>query len=163
MKRILASALILLLAAMLGLGARQYLAGTVRIEGTSMEETLRSGDIALVLKRHGETAFGDVVECVFPGREGTYVKRIVGLPGDTLAFSDGALTRNGRPFSEPYVSSGMEDFEITLGADEYLALGDNRAESYDSRAKDMGCLSQDDILGRVCWILWPLNRFGPVD
>ena len=49
-----------------------------------------------------------------------------------------------------------------LGADEYLALGDNRAESYDSRMADMGPISKSDILGRARWILLPLGRFGPI-
>lgn len=165
MKRLLAGLIALGLAVGLGLWARAHLVSTVRIEGSSMEDALRSGDVALVLKRgplYREIAFGDVVECDFPGREGSYVKRVIGLPGDEIAFSDGALIRNGRPASEPYVSSETGDFAISLDEDAVLLLGDNRAESYDSRAEDMGCPSEEEILGRVCWILWPLSRFGPV-
>lgn len=165
MKRLFAGLIALALVACLGLWAREHLISTVRIEGSSMENALTSGDVALVLKRgplYREIAFGDVVECDFPGREGSYVKRVVGLPGDDIRFSNGALTRSGQPVSESYVSSETGDFEISLGEDEVLLLGDNRAQSYDSRAEDMGCPPQEEILGRVCWILWPLSRFGPV-
>lgn len=162
MKRVLRAALIVALAAALGLLARTHLVSTVRIKGTSMESTLQSGDVALVWKPMGDPTRGDVVCCVFPQRGGTYVKRLVGLPGDALECTGGALVRNGRPVSEPYVSSIAEDFAVVLNDDEYYALGDNRAESYDSRSADMGALQKDDLLGKVVWILWPPSRFGPV-
>lgn len=163
MKGVLRAALIVALTVALGLLARTHLVSTVRIEGTSMESTLQSGDVALVWKPMRNPKRGDVVWCVFPQRDGTYVKRLVGLPGDTLEYTDGALLQNGRPVSEPYVSSGTEDFAVVLNDDEYYALGDNRAESYDSRAEDMGTLHRDDLLGKVVWILWPPSRFGPVE
>lgn len=163
MKRLLAVALVLVAAACVGLMARAWLASPVKIAGSSMEDTLCSGDVALVLRLRGEPERGDIVQCAFPGRDGTYVKRLIGLPGDAVEFLDGALTVNGRPVSEPYVSSPTEDIRAVLGEDEYFVLGDNRAESYDSRAEDMGCISGEDLLGRVRWILWPLSRFGPVE
>lgn len=163
MKRLLKVALLLAVAVALGLLARRWMATPVRIAGSSMEDTLLSGDVALVARLYGDARRGDVVQCRFPGRDGTYVKRVIGLPGDVVEFRDGALTVNGRPVSEPYVSSPTEDMRATLGADEFFVLGDNRAESYDSRAEDMGCVRGDDLLGRVCWILWPLNRVGPVE
>lgn len=166
MKRALRALAVVLAAALIGLAARQWLIGAVRISGVSMEDTLRDGDIALVTKldyRIGEPARGDIVVCAFDGREDTYVKRVVGLPGDEIAFSQGRLTVNGRPVSEPYVSSLTDDFQIAVGEGEYFVLGDNRAESYDSRAEDMGCVGRDGLLGRVRWILWPLDRFGGLE
>lgn len=163
MKRRLGVALLLILAVCLGFAARERLATSVRVAGSSMEDTLCSGDAVLVLRLYEEPKRGDVVQCSFPGRDGTYVKRVIGLPGETVDFRDGALHIDGRVISEPYVSSHTEDFHAVLGADDYLVLGDNRAESYDSRAEDMGCISARNLLGRVCWILWPLNRFGPVE
>lgn len=162
MKRLLSAVLALVIVCAAGLAVRTWLISTVRIAGSSMEDTLRSGDVVLVWRPWGSVGRGDVVQCEFTGRSGRYVKRIVGLPGDSVVFSDGTLTLNGMPLSEPYVSSRTEDAHIELGPDEYLALGDNRAESYDSRAEDMGCIRRDQILGWVVWILWPLNRFGPV-
>ena len=62
---------------------------TVRIEGSSMENSLRSGDIALVTCMTGEPQRGDIVECRFPGRSGTYVKRLIGLPGEHVEIRYG--------------------------------------------------------------------------
>ena len=163
--RWLLAALILLVAFGMGLVLRRYVIGTVRVSGVSMQDTLKSGDLALVTRlkyAYGGPERGDVVECRFPGRDDTYIKRIIGLPGDEVAFAGGRLTVNGSPVEEPYLSTPTEDYAITLGADEYLALGDNRADSYDSRMADMGPIGRADILGRVRWILLPLNRFGPI-
>ena len=103
-----------------------------------------------------------MVQCVFPGRSVTYIKRVVGLPGETIRFSGGALTVDGQPVEEPYVSTPTEDYELRLGQGEYLVLGDNRAESYDSRMADMGPVGANAFLGRVRCILWPPERIGPV-
>ena len=140
--------------------------GTVRVAGSSMVDTLEGGDIALVTRwdyRSVGPGFGDVVECRLPGRVDTYIKRVVGLPGDRIAFRDGALYRNGTQVSEPYVSSPTEEYAVSLGGDEYLLLGDNRAESYDSRMTDIGPVGREAFIGRVRWILWPFDRFGRVD
>ena len=87
---------------------------------------------------------------------------MVGLPGEVIRFTAGTLTVNGQPVEEPYVSTPTEDYELRLGEGEYLVLGDNRAESYDSRMADMGPLGADAFLGRVRCILWPPGRIGPV-
>ena len=166
MKRFVGPIAALLVCAMLGLAVRLWGVGLVRITGNSMNNTLLSGDIVLVTRfdyRGGRTPhFGDVVECRFPGREDTYIKRVLGLPGDSLTFENGFLTLNGAPVSEPYVSSVTDDYAIDLAEDRYLLLGDNRAESYDSRMEDMGPVTADAFSGRVRCILWPLNRFGGV-
>ena len=166
MKRWLRALAVLCLAAAVGLAARQWLVGTVRIAGNSMADTLRSGDVVLVTLpdyRLREPERGEVVVCTFEGRADTYVKRVVGLPGEAVALTDGQLTVDGRALSEPYVSSPSDDFQAVVGAGEYFVLGDNRAESYDSRATDMGCVRREGLVGRARWILWPLDRFGPVD
>lgn len=163
MKRALKTLLTLAIITALGLAARHWLISTVRIAGTSMENTLMSGDIALVLRTDKSTAFGDVIECTFPGRNGSYVKRVTGLSGDVIEYSGGRLFRNGTPVSEPYVSSATGDFSAEVPIGSLFVMGDNRTESYDSRASDMGCIAQENVLGSVKWILWPLDRFGPVD
>ena len=131
-----------------------------------MNDTLSGGDIALVVRcayRQSAPRRGDVVECRFPGRADTYVKRVIGLPGETLAFSGGALTVDGAAVAEPYVSTPTEDCEVTLGEDEYFVLGDNREASYDSRMEDMGPIGLDGFVGRVVFVLWPPERMGAVD
>lgn len=140
---------------------RLFVFHLVRIEGSSMEDTLCSGEIALVTSfdyRFGaKPARGDVVECRFPGRVDTYVKRVIGLPGETVELREGKTYIDGAAVSEPYVFSIAEDYSISLGEDEYLVLGDNRCESYDSRAADMGPIGKEDILGRVRLCVWPLH------
>lgn len=163
MKRLLKVLAILIVLIAGGLLARQFLCSAVRIQGASMESTLVSGDVVLVLRFDRSADCGDVIECRFRGRDGRYVKRVIGQAGDSITCADGVLTRNGTPIPEPYVSSSTEDFQAVVGENEIYVLGDNRAESYDSRAADMGCIQTDGCLGRVCWILWPPNRFGPIE
>ena len=163
---VIAVAVVLALAAGAGLCVRAFGIGTVRIAGTSMNDTLEGGDVALVLRfayRENGPARGDVAECRFPGRADTYVKRVIGLPGDEIAFSGGRLIVNGAAVAEPYVSSPTEDYAITLGEDQYLLLGDNREASYDSRMEDMGPIALSGFVGRVAFVIWPLNRMGAVD
>lgn len=158
-------ALALVLATALALCLRQWVFVTVRVAGTSMQDTLKAGDVALVTRfdyLEDGPGRGDVVQCVFPGRGDTYIKRVIGLPGETIRFANGALTVNGRPVEEPFISSFTGDYEARLDAGEYLVLGDNRADSYDSRMADMGPLGVDAFLGRVRFILWPPERIGPV-
>ena len=162
MKRFLILMLAFTLALGMGYLARTYMVSAVRISGTSMEDTLYSGDIVLVT-RWERPVHGAIMQCTFDSRDSSYVKRVIGVPGDSVEFSDGVLTLNKRPLAEPYVSSDTDDVTVFLGYDEYFVLGDNRAESYDSRAEDMGFIRRDNFLGRVRWILWPLSRFGPVE
>ena len=165
-RRALRVALIAAAIVALGLILRRCAFGTVRVAGTSMQQTLCGGDVALVTRfdyAGGRTPQrGDVVECRFPGRSDTYIKRVVGLPGEAIAFRGGALFVNGEAVPEPYVSSPTEDFAVALGADEYLVLGDNRADSYDGRMPDMGAITADAFLGRVRLALWPPDRIGIV-
>ena len=158
--------LVILLAVIAGLCARTWGVGLTRITGTSMEGTLRDGDIALVTRfdylNGKKPALGDVVECRFPGRRDIYVKRVAGLPEQSIEIDGGALHIDGQRLSEPYVSSFAEDYAVTLGQDEYLMLGDNRAESYDSRMADMGPVGMEAFLGRVRLVVWPINHIGIV-
>ncbi|MBE5772992.1 MAG: signal peptidase I [Clostridiales bacterium] len=166
MKRLMGLVLLVALFAAIGIGIRTFGISTVRISGTSMNDTLLSGDVVLVTRFDylGNQApkRAEVVNCAFENRTGTYVKRVIGLPGERIAYEGGQLNVNGRPVSEPYTGSQTEDFHITLGDNEYFVMGDNRSDSYDSRAADMGPIGAEAFLGRVRWILWPLDRFGPV-
>ena len=161
MKRWLRTAVILAMCLAAGLALRAFALGTVRILGASMNDTLLSGDVVLVTRwDRASVDYCDVVECRFPGRGETYVKRVIGLPGDEIRFSGGALVRNGERVGEAYVSSPTDDYAVTLGEDQYLLLGDNRAQSYDSRMSDIGPVGASDILGHARLVLWPLGRLG---
>ena len=139
---------------------------TVRVEGTSMVDTLRSGDIVLVTRfdyrgsRQPER--GDVVECSFPGRSGTYIKRVIGLPGDRVEIIDSRTYVNGIPLSEPYATGPSEDYTAVLGEDQYLVLGDNRGVSIDSRSNAIGTVSEEQLIGNAVFRVWPLSSFGPI-
>lgn len=141
---------------------RLFVFHTARITGSSMERTLNGGDVVLVYDL--AYAFGnapqrgDIVECTFPERSGRYVKRLIGLPGDRIEIRENCVYINGEYLSESYVSSVAEDYAIQLGADDYFVLGDNRADSYDSRAADMGTLKQENIHGRVLMKIAPLRK-----
>ena len=133
----------------------------VRVQGRSMITTLNGGDLVVVTRfdyRLSEPQRGDVVECRFPGRDGTYLKRLIGLPGETVEIIDSRTYIDGIPLSEPYATGPSEDYCAELAGDEYLVLGDNRSESYDSRAEDMGMLHREDLLGRVRCALWPFRN-----
>ena len=106
---------------------------------------------------------GDVTLCRLPehSESETYLKRVAAVPGDTYAIRGGVAYLNGEVADEPYATGNdaCEDFEITLAEDEYLVLGDNRPESYDSRAADVGVLSRSDFIGRARIKVWPLEQF----
>lgn len=163
MKRWLKFLLTLVIAAAIGLALRHWCFGLVRISGSSMSNTLENGDWTLVTRSIKTPQLGDVIECTFPGRSGHYIKRVIGLPGDWIQFTEGMLYVNGQAISEPYVSSPTSDLSVQLGEDEYFVLGDNRAESYDSRNEDMGCIGAEDFLGYVRAIVWPPERIGFID
>ena len=161
---------LLTLAAVLVL--RLFVVNVARIQGGSMLPTLHNRDFALVWRLpylFREPRRGDVVICHYPGRmmkrlpflPQAFVKRVIGLPGDTLEWIEGELLLNGTPLVEPYLDPARCRFPrtrspVTLGPDEYFVLGDNRDSSNDSRR--VGPLSRRAIRGRVVSILFPLKR-----
>ena len=96
------------------------------------------------------------------GAGGTYVKRIIGLPGETVSQRNGQVFINGTPLEEPYLEPGRaggRDFgPITLGPDEYWMMGDNRQMSCDSRV--WGPVERDSLIGPVFFVYWPFDRIG---
>jgi len=124
----------------------------VRITGPSMSPTLREGGIHLVSRlaylRHGPR-HGDIVSIRFAGNSVMYMKRVVGLPGETVAFSSGQLLVNGKAVHEPYVKTrcNWEMASRTLGPDEYFVVGDNR--SMPIELHDLGAATRDRIVGKL--------------
>lgn len=161
---------LLTLAAVLML--RLFVVNVARIQGGSMLPTLHNRDFALVWRLpylFREPRRGDVVICHYPGRKmkrlpflpQAFVKRVIGLPGDTLEWVEGELLLNGTPLAEPYLDPARCRFPrtrppVTLGPNEYFVLGDNRDSSNDSRR--VGPLRRRAIRGRVVCILFPLKR-----
>ena len=143
-----------------------YVGQRTRVSGDSMEATLHSGDNLIVDKLSYHFREPERYEIiVFPYRyeENTfYIKRIVGLPGDTVQIKEGYLYINGERSTEDYGlermdSAGIAAEEIELGEDEYFVLGDNRNASSDSRNPSVGVLKRDEIIGRAWVRIWPLD------
>ena len=98
---------------------------------------------------------------VVPPSDRDFIKRVVGLPGDTINCQGGKLVRNGRPGTENYLDPGTETqscTRTTVGPGELYVMGDNRSNSQDSRA--FGPIQEDDVVGRAFVRIWPLNHTG---
>lgn len=143
------------------------------VDGTSMEDTLHNGDQLYVekLSYHFHTLKRFDIIVFYPyGRENKdyYVKRIIGLPGETVQIIGSDIYIDNKILEESYGKDAITDpgiaaEPIKLDADEYFVLGDNRSVSKDSRSEEVGTVSNKDIGGRVILRIKPLNQFGPVD
>ncbi|WP_331488410.1 signal peptidase I [Parablautia sp. Marseille-Q6255] len=140
------------------------------VDGRSMNPNLNDGDNLIVEKlsyRFKDPERFDII--VFPPQGAPnehYIKRIIGLPGETVQIdTDGTIYINGEILEEDY---GLETIQnpgraaepITLGEDEYFVLGDNRNNSTDSRTEKVGNVKRDTITGRAWVRIWPLSDFG---
>ena len=137
----------------------------VRVKGRSMENTLFGKDYMFVEKLSyltGKMNRGDIIICYFPqNNEYSCVKRIIGLPGETVEIRHGAVYVNGIQLSEPYVTNEVNsahDGIWTVEENTVFALGDNRRVSHDSSARDVGCIPMERVIGRVRCTLFPFNR-----
>lgn len=135
------------------------------MRGDSMLPNFGQGDVVLVSRRAftgSRPARRDVVALRDPEGSGQlYLKRIVGLPGERVALSEGLLFADGRQVDEPYLgglpsSPGLGEAAWLLGDDEYLALGDRRFHSTDSR--QFGPVNSRQIVGKVWLRMWPMGR-----
>ena len=143
------------------------------VEGKSMENTLSDGDHLYVEKityRLGLLKRFDIIVFYPYGRdhEDYYVKRIIGLPGETVQIIDGKIYINGEVLEEnygkePILDPGRAVQPITLADDEYFVLGDNRNISKDSRYPNVGNVKKENIGGKAFFRVSPLNKFGPID
>ena len=142
------------------------------VSGGSMESTLVDGDNLIVDKityRFKKPERFDIIVFPFKYQNTTYyIKRIIGLPGETVWIDeDGVIYINDEVLKESYgkevidsTNRGIAAEPVTLGPDEYFVLGDNRNNSSDSRVKMVGNIHEDDIIGRAWLRIWPFNRFG---
>ena len=142
------------------------------VEGASMENTLHNGDNLIVDKlsyRFHDPERFDIIVFPFQFQDNTYyIKRIIGLPGETVQImDDGSIYINGEKLEENY---GMELIKpetigraaepIELGDDEYFVMGDNRNNSSDSRTDMVGNITRENIIGKAWLRIWPVSDFG---
>ncbi len=137
----------------------------LRVDGQSMSQTLVHNEFILMSKAdywQQEPQRLDVVICRYPGREDTYVKRVVGIPGDTVEVRKDMVLVNGTALLEDYITYPADyNFgPITLSQDEYFVLGDNRIHSTDSHI--IGPIKRDAILGRVRLVIYPLDKIRTI-
>jgi signal peptidase I len=145
-----------------------FLYQPVRVEGTSMQPTLENEERIFINKfvyRFGlaDIGRGDMIVFWFPRDPSkSYIKRVIGVPGDTVEVRDGTVFVNSRPLAESYVAEENRDHvskELQrLKSDEYFVLGDRRNSSNDSRA--WGTVPRSYIYGKAVFAYWPLDRLG---
>ena len=132
----------------------------LQIEGTSMEPTLKNGDIVLLTKT---TAFSKGDICGFAWNNKILIKRVIGVPGDWIEIDkDGTVYLNGTMLDEPYaeqISFGECDLEFPFQVpqEQYFVLGDMRESSIDSRNTLVGCVENEQIIGKVFFRIWPFS------
>ncbi len=146
------------------------------VNGHSMDPTLANQENLIMDKlsyHFTDPKRFDIV--IFPGPEEGgehpyYIKRVIGLPGETVQIIDGKVYINGEELTDDvygitdYIEEpGIAAEPLTLGKDEYFCLGDNRPVSYDSRYEAVGPVHRSEIIGKVWIRIWPLSKFGPVD
>jgi signal peptidase I len=140
----------------------------VKVEGTSMMPTLTDQERIFINKftYHyglGGIERGDMVVFKYPlDQSKSYIKRIVGIPGDLIKIVDGQVFRNGTPLAETYVPEEYRDHQSwgpqEVPPDEYFVLGDHRSSSNDSRA--WGFVEKKFIYGKAVFVYWPLEKLG---
>lgn len=137
----------------------------LRIYGASMEPTLEQGQIVISLKESSLEA-GDIVAFYYGNK--VLLKRVIAGPGSWVEIlEDGSVIVDGVQLEEPYLqekSYGISDLEYPYQVPEgsYFLMGDNRETSVDSRHSTVGCIAEDQIVGKVVFRVWPLEVFGPV-
>lgn len=137
----------------------------LRIYGSSMTPTLSDGDIVVSVKG-GEYSRGDVVAFWFNNK--ILVKRVVALPGEWADIDgDGTVSVNGKPLEEPYLTEkalGECDLELPYQVPDgrLFVMGDHRSTSQDSRSSAVGCVSEEMLVGRLVFRVWPLEGFGTI-
>lgn len=143
------------------------------VRQTSMLPSFEDGDYLIIYKRaykHNEPKYGDVV--VFEsaltddsGKDKLLIKRVIGVPGDTIDIKDGDVYINDSKLVENYINDGytpgdIEDYVVP--EDSYFCMGDNRVVSIDSRSPEVGAVHKDQMMGKVVLRLFPFSKIGVV-
>lgn len=139
------------------------------VAGNSMNPTLKDGQVVLVSKLPFSPKRNEII--LFKSSGKSYVKRVIGLPGEKVEYMDGILYINEIPFKETYLSEDIETYNFlfsdvcgndlcpkgVIPEDKYFVMGDNRQESTDSRDPKIGLISKKEIDGKVLYSIYPLG------
>ncbi len=175
-KAIVETVILLAVSALLLFGVPRFLMERVIVDGPSMEDTLQNGDNILVEKVSRYFGALDRFDIIvfYPDEEAKksngryYIKRIIGLPGETVRIDGDVIYINDEPLEESFGytqmgAPGIAKNGVTLGEDEYFVLGDNRAISKDSRSESVGSVPLSRIGGKMILRIFPLGKFGTVN
>lgn len=158
----------LVLSVLIAVAIILFLYQPVKVEGTSMMPALRDQERIFINKftyRFGieDIRRGDMVVFLYPGdTTKSYIKRVIGVPGDEVEVREGAVVLNGRRVDEPYVPPEFLDRisapRTRVAANEYYVMGDHRSASNDSRS--WGTVPKEYIYGKAVFVYWPLEKLG---
>ncbi|MEG0784249.1 MAG: signal peptidase I [Christensenella sp.] len=147
---------------------RAFLFEIIVVEGESMHPTLQTNEklaIEKVSRYFGMPERGNIIIVHYPDMDGTYVKRVIALPGETVEVKDSIVYINSEPLAEPYINNTeayIDMSAITVPADTVFVMGDNRAHSLDSRTNTVGPIARSQIVGHALSVIWPLDNFHTV-
>ena len=139
------------------------------VSGSSMTDTFQDGD-KLILAKHAEIQYGDVVVCKSDSHTNVLIKRVIGMEHDVIDidFSTGTVYCNNKPLDEPYLkekpfqtlSESEVTYPVTVPDGCYMVMGDNRNGSLDSKSEKIGFITENNIYGKVILRYSPLNTFS---
>lgn len=139
---------------------RTFIITPVRVDGDSMKNTLKNGDILLLYKLSSIDRFDIIVLDEEKDNE-KIIKRVIGRPGETVAIKKGKIYINDKVIDDEYAYGETSDYnKVTLRDDEYFILGDNRLISKDSRY--FGPIKDNEIKGKIVFRLFPFTKIGTV-
>ena len=172
-KEIISWVLTLGTAVIIALLIRTFLFEPIRVDGSSMSDTLANKELMFTTKPEyllGEPQLGDVVICKYPGRTEYFVKRLMGGPGDVIEIKRNVVYRNGEALDEPYLTperndDGFSMEPFSLGEGEYFVMGDNRDNSHDCRNYYYGtptALTRDQIISHVRFVFFPFSQIRTI-
>lgn len=163
---------ILVTAACIAFVLNTFIIANSKVPSGSMENTIMTNDRVIGFRFSywfSDPKEGDIAIFRFPDDESIYyVKRVIGLPGDTIDITDGKVYKNGSetPLDEPYLKEEMfpeEDMHFEVPEDSYFMMGDNRNFSYDARYWDNTFVHRDKIIAKVQFRYWPFNKIGKLE
>ena len=144
---------------------RQYVGEPVRVDGPSMNNTLLNDERMIVEKisyLFRAPKRGEIITCYYPGYDVSCVKRVIGLPGETVEIIHGVTYIDGEPLDESeWIAEPMWDYSfeaVTVPENCVFVMGDNRNYSKDSRDETVGCIPFQRIVGHAAAVIWPLDK-----
>lgn len=155
----------ILLAAVLALAFHAWVGQLLTVDGQGMEPALEAGDVLAI----GKPAYwfstpqrGDIVVVRYPGSRRNVIVRVIALGGESVAVRGGVVYISGMKLDEPYLAAPtFQDMpETAVPADTVFVMGDNRADSADSRLSAVGPIPVSRVVGRAYAVTWPLGRIG---